>query len=356
MTEGTAFVIRELTGRKRSVTLMGRAGPFRGPTWGVQQRTKKTKYAGSPVATLQLFGLDVDVPTTISGMWHDRYLGNPLDVLVLVTGFASPTTAEQMIALFEDLVRAGATLEVSWGFYLRVGVLKRFVGKPDRVEDVAWEAEFEWESDGKTKAPRPKFPDAPKLDRVRQTMTQLSDHAAYDPLDTLQAFEARLFAAVDALQERVESLLDTARGLATALTLPARVVVGVQQAATSIAFGAGQIIEEVIGAPYLTMQVIDDLASVLTAEAWRRDLASYCDELRHASLSVSDAFTRRLEPDPVRIVRADQTGSLRRIAQDEYGQGDAWQLLADANGFEGAFVPPGTEVWVPPSPGPVGVT
>lgn len=356
MTEGTAFVIRELTGRKRAVTLMGRAGPFRAPTWGVQQRTKKTKYAGSPEATLQLFGIDFDVPTTVSGMWHDRYLGNVLDPLVLVTGFSSPQSAEDMVAIFEDLVRAGSTLEVLWGFYLRVGVLKRFIGKPDRVEDLAWEAEFEWQGDGKTKAPRAKFPDAPKLDRVRTSMTALSDHAAFDPVDTLQAWEARLFSAIDALQDRVEDLLNTARVLATALTLPARVVAGVQQAATSIAFGCGQVIEEVLGAPYLTMQVVDDLASVLIAEAWRRDLACYCDELRGSALSVADAFTRRQEPDPVRIVRADQSGSLRQIAQAEYGRADAWQLLADANGFEGAFVPPGTEVWVPPSPGPVGVT
>ena len=356
MTEGTAFVIRELTGRKRSVTLMGRAGPFRGPTWGVQQRTKKTKYAGSPEATLQLFGIDFDVPTTVNGIWHDRYLGNVLDPLVLVQGFPSPQRAEDMVVIFEDLVRAGGTLEVLWGFYLRIGVLKRFTGKPDRVEDLGWEAEFEWQGDGKTKAPRAKFPDAPKVDQVRQRMTELSDHAAFDPVDTIQAWEAKVFSAIDQLQERVEDLLSSARVLSTALTLPARVVSGVQQAATAISFSAGQVIEEVLGAPYLTMQVIDDLASVLTAEAWRRDLASYCDHLRHSALSVADAFARRAEPDPVRIVRADQSGSLRQIAQQEYGRGDAWQLLADANGFEGAFVPPGTEVWVPPSPGPVGVT
>ncbi len=352
--EGSSLQIRELTGRKRSIVLSGRAGPFRGPKWGVQQRTKRTTYPGQPEATLQLFGIDFDVPTQLTGMWRDRYLGEK--GLVTVEGMPPPQTAEALKNIFEDLVRAGSTLEVIWGFYVRRGVLKRFEGKPDRVEDVGWEAEFEWIGDGQTTAPRPKFPDAPNVQKVKASMAALSDQAVFDPVDVLVAFEAKVFSQIAELEDRVQDLLGAVQVLANAVTLPARVVSSVQQAATAIAFTCGALIETVLSTPYVYLQVIDDLASVLRAEAWRRDMASYAQHLRGDTLSVAAAFERRAEPDPVRIVKAGPHGNLRKIAADEYGRADAWQLIADANGFDGPYVEPGTEVWVPPAPGPVGVT
>lgn len=355
--EGGGFVIRERTGRTRSITLSGRAGPFRGPTWALQQRTKKTKYAGNPEATLQLFGYDVDMPTTITGMWRDRYLASD-EKLVVVEGFAEePKSAEAMVEIFSDLVRGGATLEVTWGFARRIGVLKRFEFKADRVEDVGWTAEFDWQADGQAKAKRAlSLPSAPNLDQVKAAMTALSDHVAFDPVDTLLAFEAQLFSKISELQDRVEDLLTGARVLANALTLPARVVSAVTASATSIAFSAGQVIETVVGAPYTTVQVVDDLGAVLRAEVYRRETAALASDLRSSALGVADAFQKRAEPDPIRVVRADATGSLRAVAQREYGKGDAWGVIADANGFEDAFVPPGTELFIPPSPGPVGAT
>lgn len=348
--EGAPFVIREQTGRKRMVSLRDRAGPFRGPPFSIGQRTKSTWYAGNPVGTLQLFGPTFDMPTQITGMWRDRYLQpNDTAALVEVEGFDLPETAEALCKLFAELVRSGATLEVTWSFVRRYGVLKTFTWKPERTEDIAWEAEFEWQGDAETQAPR-SAPAAPELDleAVKSAMGDLSDHAAFDPIDTLVAFEAKIFQAISDLESKTEDLLQAGRVLASALTLPARVVSSVRASATSIAFLAGQLIEEVVGAPYTTAQVVDDLGAVLAGESFRRDMAFFAGQLRASALDTARALEDRAEPDPVRIVVMDQSGSLRALAQREYGQADAWQTIADVNGFEGAYVPPGTEVFVPP--------
>lgn len=354
--EAAPLQIREMTGRRRRVLLRDRALPFRGPSFAIDQRTKRTWYAGNPEATAQVFGVEFDLPTQFLGMWRDRYL-QPGDAaaLVEVEGFPTPDTAEAMCKIFSDLVRAGGALEVTWSFVRRYGLLKRFSFKPDRTEDIAWEAEFEWIGDAETSAPRMELVPDVDFEAVQTAMAELSDHAAFDPIDTLIAYQAQIFARINELEGKVEDFLQAGRVLADAATLPARVVSGVRASATSIAFLGGQLIEELLSAPYTTAQVVDDLGAVLAGESFRRDMAFFAGQLRASALDTAIALDHRAEPDPVRVVTMDGSGSLRALAQREYGRADAWQVIADANGFEGAFVAPGTEIFVPPAPGTVGV-
>jgi hypothetical protein len=138
------------------------------------------------------------------------------------------------------------------------------------------------------------------------------------------------------------------------LSLPARLVQSVRASATSIAFLAGQLIEDLVGTAYTSMQTADDLGSVLSAEAWRRDAAFFAGQLRASVLDAARALEAQQEPDPVKVVIMDGSGSLRALAQREYGNADAWTNIAAANGFESAYVDPGTEVFVPPPSRPAG--
>jgi len=348
--EGAPITITERSGRQRSITLSSRASSFRGQaSFAIGQRAKVTYYSGNPVGTMQLFGPTFDFPTTLTGIWRDRYLGEDGAQLVTVQGFPPPKTAEDLEGCFADLIKSGSDLVVQYSHWRRYGVLKTFTAKPDRTEDVHWEAEFMWYADGVTKAPRSSSPAQFDPAKVKARMSELSDHATFDPLDTLVAFQAKVFQAIADTEGRVNDLLEQGRTLAGLLTLPARVVQGVRAAATSIAFSAGQLIEEVAGVPYTYAQVVDDVGSLLQAEAWRREAAFLAGQLRAAALDAARALEKRQEPEGVRVVTVDGTGSLRAVALREYGSADAWGQIADANGFDGPFVEPGTEVFVPPA-------
>lgn len=355
--EGAPLIISELTGQRRQVTLRGRALPFRGPEFGFTQRTKVTYYTGNPEGTQQLFGPTFD-PTTFTGVWRDKYLQPDVETRaspVTVQGFDQPTTAEGLIDIFRELVLSGSTLEVQWSMYRRIGTLRRFVATPDRTEDQGWSAEFEWTGDG-TEAPEQSPLEALDVDRIQSAMNALNDLSAFDPLDTLQAFEARVFSLIDEIQTKVDDVLQQCRVLANLATLPQRVVQGIRSAATSISMLVGQLLQETVEATYTIAINEDGVSNVLTMEAFKRDLAFFGATLRESVLAATMSLEARSEPDALRIVTMDQSGSLRVLAQREYGNADAWQAIADVNGFENSSVPPGTQVIIPPAPGQTGAS
>lgn len=355
--EGAPLIITELTGQKRQVTLRGRALPYRAPEFPVTQRSKVTYYTGNPEGTMQLFGPEWG-GTTFNGVWRDKYLQPDIDtqsVPVVVKGFSQPTTCEALIGIFEELMLSGSTLEVQWSAYRRFGILKRFTPTPDRTEDQAWSAEFEWFGDG-TQAPEQTQLASLDVDKLQGAMNALNDLSAFDPLDTLVSYEARIFSLIDAIQSQVDDVLTQCRTLANLATLPQRVVQGIRASATSVAFLVGQLLQETVEAGYTIAMTDDGVAGVFSMEAYRRDLAFFGGVLRESVLSAAQNLEQRAEPDAVRLVTMDQSGSLRVMAQKEYGSADAWQTLADANGFESSQVPPGTLVIVPPAPGTTGVT
>lgn len=354
MSEATALVIREQTGRRRAVTLRGRASPHRnGPAWTLTQRTARTSYPGNPEATMQVLGPDLDTPTTLSGVWRDRYMVEDGQPVVEVEGFTAPTTAEALAAVMSDLLRAGATVEVTWGPFRRWGVVKQIELKPDRLEDIAWQVEFEWVADADTTLAREAVTArgsvtyVPPLEEAAACVQALEDHAPFGPLDTLASVEAAIFQAVSDVGERMSALLEGSRQAAGVLRVPAQIVQSVRASATSISYLTGQLIEEAVGSAYTTQQATDDLTSVLSLEAWRRDLAFFADQVRSVALDTARGLEHRAEPDAVRVVVMDASGSLRALAAREYGTADAWGELADANGFDSPYVPPGTSVFIP---------
>ncbi len=354
--EGPPLIIRERTGRKRAVTLRGRALPHRsGPSWSITQRHKRTGYAGNPVATMQLLGASFDKETTFSGVWRDRYMIEGDVGAVATEGFAPVTSAEACAAVFEDLVRSGSELEVTWSHLRRVGILAEFTQRPDRPEDIGWEMVFQWVGDLEAVAV-PRRPEGPtasvSLAKAAAAMQETGDHAAFGPLDMLSSFSAKVFQAVSNLESKVTDMLQQARSVASLARAPAQLVQGVRASATSIAMLSGQLIEETIGAGHETTQAADDVASVCTAEAWRRELAFWLGQLRHEAYAAARALEKQEDPDALVIVTMDASGSLRALAQKYYGRADAWVTIAKANGFDyDPYVPPGTEVIVPPSGG-----
>lgn len=357
--EGAPLIVTELTGSKRQVILRGRALPFRGPEFASTQRLKTTYYTGNPEGTQQLFGPQFD-STTFSGMWRDKYLQPPpgsQQAPVQVRGFSQPVTAEMLIGVFLDLQLSGSTLEVIWSMYRRIGTLRRVALTPDRTEDQAWQLEFEWLGDG-SQAPEQSPLVGLDPDAIQTAMSTLGDlwAAGTGAIDMIQSYDARIFQLISGLQSQVDDVLQQCRVLAHAITLPTRVVQGIRASATSIALLVGQLLTEVLENTYTVAMTSDGVAGIFTLESFRRDMAFFGETLRESVNQAASNLESRAEPDPLKVVVMDESGSLRQLAQREYGNADAWQTIADVNGFDGSSVPPGTQVIVPPAPGLTGAT
>jgi hypothetical protein len=157
----SSLIIEELAGRQRRLTLVGPGLPLRGAAWSGEQRLVTQFYSGNTEATQQVLG-PVDLPSDWNGVWNTtRLLGMPqlLEEAGATTQIGRAFTLYQQ---FEDLIRAGALLRVTWvaGESLKImreGRIGTHSFKPDRADDIAWQAQFVWigrGGDGAKVAPR----------------------------------------------------------------------------------------------------------------------------------------------------------------------------------------------------------
>lgn len=152
-----AFVIKELTGRRRKITLTERALPHRPFTLEGTQQIEVTNYPGNPVATSTVLG-SREGSTSISGYWKDKFIQN--SVRVEVTGASTPRPAparanntsvanvEMLVDLIDDVRASGSLLEVAWGSRIRRGHLTKLTQTWNNVNDCEWSMEFQWISRG----------------------------------------------------------------------------------------------------------------------------------------------------------------------------------------------------------------
>lgn len=345
MAENPSFVIEELTGRKRSIRLAGRAKPLQGAEWVGEQREVTTWYPGNPEATQQILG-PVEGPTRVHGYWNSRYIEQSG---TSAEGFGAIITAEDLVKIFQDIRRTGAQLQVTWGFERRLGILRRFRAEYVRVEDVRWEAEFAWFRDQLSAPPAGTAPAFDAAAAMKNRMDLLDDATAFGPLDALQAFQARVFSKIAEIRAKVNEILDAIRIVANAVTFPLRVVQAIRTSAEALRFRVGELLNILVDTPYTLAQTTDAAASVVSMDRYRSELSILAQFVREQALEVARDVEARAEPNPTKIVTAAE-GDLRAIARREYGDADSWQLIADVNNFEGSEVPVGTQVIVPPAP------
>lgn len=171
-----AFVIKELTGRRRELRLTERALPRRPFTLEGTQQIEATYYPGNPVATSTILGAR-EGSTTVNGYWKDRFIQGAVSVTqanALATtrpGSASLNgnaidTVENLVDLVDDIRMSGSLLDVQWGTRTRRGHIAKFTQNWHNTNDVEWEIEFTWISKGQVvTAPRVASDDASGMSR-----------------------------------------------------------------------------------------------------------------------------------------------------------------------------------------------
>lgn len=159
----STMTIVELTAptgaQPRTVTLQGPSLPFMGAKWGFENALVTTWYPGNgDEASQQNLG-PKEMPSTWTGEWNRTLMGKTPTQVTDDQGGSQVIVAPFVLYQFlEDILRAGQRIRVTWsvasedsdsrGKIIREGRCRSFQITATRIQDLEWEATFEWQSRG----------------------------------------------------------------------------------------------------------------------------------------------------------------------------------------------------------------
>jgi len=344
----TDFVIEVAEGPRAGevIALTGRSLPYRSGQggsieFGGEQRTKLIWYPGNPVATHLVFGQTL-APTTINGIWKERYLGTDEPI--------------RLVELFEDLRMSGAQVVVTWETILRTGLVKKFVWKPGDpvggLTDIAWECVFEWNGDGRVLPKKVGSASGTGRDLISRLAGLLgSARGAADVFsatyDTLRSALSGLFkseaddirALGDSMDGAYNSLVVAASRGASAELMPLRFAQDALSASGRAQESAAQLADLFGNMPTGVAVASDDVPTQMEFE-----LRRYA-EIERDFLVIEAAFDTQIQlqsvvrPDTYRRVRPPRGSDLRALALTYFGSADLWRHIAAANGLSASRIP-----------------
>lgn len=351
--DATDFVFRVLEGPRtgQTIALSGRSMPYRAGaggsvSFGREQRTKLTWYPGNPTATQQVIGPTIK-PTTINGIWKDRYLGEG--------------EAARLVELFEEISAQGVQVQVMWEFRLYRGVVKSFGWNPgDPVGgrgDIRWEMTLEWRLVGTSPTWKVgRSGDAGLRSSLFNTTDALAGlgQAILDLKEGIEFFVGQVKTGTKSivvdLEEVAERLIQPTQTLATntgtlgtVATVPARIAQDSSAAAADGIEWAGASAETIASIFPAEARVSDDADVFLLAALDRYSGIDVAYDAVYqaflARIMLEDIVRPPAFTSVVPIVGSD----LRELAIRFYGSADLWTRIARQNGLETSKVPDGIE-------------
>jgi len=349
---GETLLIEELTGSQRSVELRGRALPYRPVEWGGEQKYVKTVYPGNPVATIQVLGPN-ELPTTMKGKWKARFVGADADI----TGFEDVggafdileggITPERLVVVFDTLRLSGNELRVSWGPYVRRGILSEFRTPVDRVEDIEWSATFEWSRIGENDAPRAPQEVASPQTGVEDALAGLEDAISQLPPIILPNVTGPIIFAEQAMRIAALAMTSSLAGLTGIPTVTAAQFQNIATLSIQMGNAAQAMIRQTSDQSIEEWIATNFVGDVLAAETYRRELGARARALWLSGIVAREAVRARVVDDYIAVIDMPGGQTLRDVALRYYGDADAWVTIADANGLTSASVPAGTVILIP---------
>lgn len=344
MAEVGALTITELTGFQRVVELRGRALPYRPASWAGTMRHKATWYPGNKNATLQVLGPAEEV-TSLNGMWKDRFLPGQ----VRVENAEEVNTAEDLIALLNDIRISGNELRVQWANEVRNGILVMFDANYQRVEDVEWTMEFSWYSRGETRTIRAadqptELPDIPPL---LEAVNSLDDELSLEPSFWDRDIGAELVSSITDFRERASTVFDRVRQVQRLLAVPQQVLGAVASATESVLFEAEDEFQRLLDTPITTVTAANRVVDVLKAEEFRRSMGRSIRNFRKEMQEARRKTEEAASPGTLQVYTVPGDATLRQLSTRFYNTPDEWQLIADVNFLVGSVVPGGTTIIIP---------
>lgn len=365
MSDPSAFGILELTGDKNHLLLYGRALPYRPLPFAGKMRAEFTRYPGNPIATIQMIGPD-EGTTTINGMWKDRFIKTTSDLGAPVFGQPGIATYNgATVANVFDLVqrvdgfrRRGQLLEVGWDEIVRHGIIRTFTQRWLRREDVEWELEFEWASQGENELPVGFSVTPPLVDIINgiiDSVNELTDaiasiQAAYS---TIASWMNTISNALDAIQEAAGALVDLATQAVNGVLAPLALAKKLTSTVQTIIDKAKEIDDTIASLPARASRYVQDISSLTQAEALESERLNR-QARRAARKTRAESARKRQEMQansqeqrPLAVITAKEGQDLRDISREAYGTPDEWRRLMAYNGFITSKLTAGDQVIVP---------
>lgn len=363
-----AFVIKELTGERRELTLVARGLPYRPFNLRTSQRVELSWYPGNPEATATVLGAKEE-PSNIEGYWKDKYIGSEVPAADVSSGTVQgrvifPITLDGIpidsvrfaVQTVDDMVRQGQLMQVTWDEQTRHGHLVEFDKNWDNLHDLKWSMSFQWISRGE-----------PVVPAVFTTSTSLSDTAG--TLDTLntdlqnaageppsfpsstnnqQAFWRALGninlavlavkAAAKLVTMRAGQPFDGARRTSTLCTQIIGLCGNFNELLTSVPPGATNSVEPLDAQSFQQR---------LVAAANIRELLIKARKLQLAAIDRRAVYLKQVEKDLLAIYQAREGDDLRDVAELYYQSPFEWRQIMLFNELDTPLLYAGQVVLVP---------
>jgi len=371
MGDPTSFKIQEITGNNPlSLELFGRAMPYRGPKFTGEMRAEFTRYPGNPVATVQVLGAN-EGSTTFQGMWKDRFIRQLTDPdaagnvkFVQNTGIAlfcdqDVRDVMNLVKMADRIRRRGQLLRVTWDELVYHGILRKFSHAWDRREDVNWEMEFEWVSQGEPQqavafnAPTDPSQANEEINNwfLKALATASSWLAAVNVVKGVADEVVRYTAAIsnlvgesmDVVSRNYLAVVDTGSTVKRLGGIYLRLG---QQSGEAIASLRQQPAQTLVTQG--TNQPVVGLGRLTDSAHRSRSLQRQFRELRAAAIRRSQEMSAQQPGQTVLAIIVSKDGqNLRDISTQFYGTPSEWQRLAQFNGLHQSRLTAGTTVIVP---------
>lgn len=393
--EVPAFSVRELSGRRRTVTMTGRGLPYRPFTLEGEQRVKITNPTGNPIGYGTVMG-PTEGETQLEGYWKDKYLNystqfaaRPTDAPIYLSQPRGATASEapgtsgtpvtsvvDAINLFDSIRSEGQLLEVQWGYVIRRGYLKKLTQKWHDIHDCEWGMSFAWVAKSRANA-SPEFgPPAGQREIGRNMRSWLRDAMRImdtprtlvgSYMDEYRNFLNRIADASYSIDQSVTGFLDETSPLRVTSEIQS-LLGGIAQAGVNIkeateAAGWTGIFEEpqrllpfsqYIGtasdsrfeaAEEAALAAIDP-EEIMKMQLYTRETVSDVVRVRDEA----EARRRFFEATPERalgVYRAREGDDLRQVSQLYFGTPTQWRTLMLFNGLTTTELYAGQYITIP---------
>lgn len=379
--DAPTFTIEETTGPRRTITLVGRALPYRPLKLDGEQRVEVEYPSGSPEGVAQVFG-PTEGDCTVAGFWKDKYLGSPGTAFKL--DGAPVTACVAAIEAMDSFRVQGQRVRVAWGPIVRFGHVKKFEQTWHNTHDVEWSVTFVWTSKSDY-VQQSSLPIGDGLGSSASAFRRLVDgarRALQTPLALAAEYSDLVNSNLDRIGAFANELDDLSNAYARAAASPLQSLNRAESALLSIANIGGTVSDRM--ASSMPNTLVAGLTrrfsggsgeAALEGEARERAAMVFADELEAAAFV--DTFNRlvraqTIQQEELRQMRklrneavmrarmqtarpgdiqaqhiAREGEDLRDVSSIYYGTPGRWQALMLYNGLESSDLVPGQGVLIP---------
>jgi hypothetical protein len=298
-------------------------------------------------------------------MWKDRFIKSTMGGL-----FPLPVQGRQGSAYLDNfllndtynLVRAvdafrrrGQLLSVGWDELIRHGILTRFRHTWLRREDVEWEMEFQWISQGDPFLPIMVGMDLDIMSIVNGIVAAFNDlvDAVQSVFAIIDAVQNLIYNALAIIQQAVGALTDIVKKAIDMALLPFNVAKAAMATYETVIDQCRSIETAAKSIPARALREGRSVASVTQAEAveaeyWVRKLNWAARKLRAlVAQRQQEAAAQTLDQPQIKIVTAREGQDLRDVSRTSYGTPFEWRNIAQYNRLKGSKLSGGAQILIP---------